>query len=85
MPLFYFHVRKGEDLDRAAEPIAVQDVDQIAEEAVELARDLLAEGDLAGLDRRAWVFEVADEAGQTVLTYPFRDAIEPDLPDPDAV
>ncbi|HEV2559672.1 MAG TPA: hypothetical protein VGU45_13680 [Microvirga sp.] len=83
MALFYFHIRKGEELERAAEPIALQAAGEIGEEAVELARDLLAEGDLAGLDRRAWVFEVADETGATVLTFPFRDAIEPDLPEAD--
>ena len=51
------------------------------EEAIEAARDLLAEGDLIGLDRRLWLFEVADESGTTVLTLPFSEAIEPDLPD----
>jgi hypothetical protein len=28
------------------------------------------------------VFEITDETGTTVLTLPFKDAVEPDLPDP---
>jgi len=30
------------------------------------------------------MFEIADKAEQTVLTFPFEAAIQPDLPDPDA-
>ena len=51
-----------------------------AQEAIEAARDVLAEGDLQGLDRREWVYEVADESGATVLVLRFEDALEPDLP-----
>jgi hypothetical protein len=32
------------------------------------------------LDRREWVYEVADESGDTVLVLRFEDAVEPDLP-----
>ena len=55
----------------------------LRDETIEAARDVLADGDLQGLDRREWVFEVADESGGIVLTLPFVDAIEPDVPDPD--
>ncbi len=56
----------------------------LREETIEAARDVLADGDVQGLDRREWVFEVADESGGIVLTLPFVDAIEPDVPDPDS-
>ncbi len=81
MSLFYFHIRKGPELERAVEPITLANSEDIAEEAIELARDLLAEGDLAGLDRRGWVFEVEDEAGVIILNFPFSEAVEPDLPE----
>ena len=81
MPKYYFHIRKGELLEEASEPIEVEAPEDVEEEAIEAARDLLAEGDLEGLDRRAWVFEVADENGETIYTLPFSEAIEPDLPD----
>jgi hypothetical protein len=83
MPKYFFHVRKGDVLDEAPEPIEIDSVDGVEEEAIEAARDLLAEGDLSGLDRRAWAFEVADEQGETILTFKFDDAVEPDLPDAD--
>jgi hypothetical protein len=80
MPLLYFHIRKGGEIDRAMNPVEVPDGADIAEEAVESARDLLAEGDLAGLDRRDWAFEIEDTDGNAVLTFPFSAAVEPDLP-----
>ena len=84
MPRFFFHIRKGEVFDRDDEGRKVDATGSLSEEATEASRDLLAEGDLQGLDRREWVFEIADEAGETVLTFPFEAAIEPDLPEPDA-
>lgn len=83
MPRYFFHVRKGEVLDQDTEGRDLAATEALSDEATEASRDLLAEGDLQGLDRREWVFEIADEAGQTVLTFPFEAAIEPDLPDPD--
>ena len=44
--------------------------------------DVLADGDLHGLDRREWLFEVTDGRGGVVLTFPFVDAIKPDVPGP---
>ncbi len=80
MPRYYFHIRKGEVLVEDPEGTEVSETEALEDEAVEAARDLLAEGDLQGLDRREWVFEVADESGATVLTLPFSEAVESDLP-----
>ena len=79
MPRYYFHIHKGELFVEDAEGIEVHEAGSLEEEAVEAARDLLAEGDLQGLDRREWVYEVADESGATVLVLRFEDAVEPDL------
>ena len=83
MPRYHFHIRKGDVLVEDSEGIEVSDAEALEEEAIEAARDLLAEGDLQGLDRRIWVYEVADESGATVLTLPFSEAVEPDLPKPE--
>ena len=83
MPRYFFHIRKGGLLEEAPEAIELPQGSSLAEKTTELARDLLAEGDLAGLDRRDWVFEVADENGQPVLMFYFADALEPDLPNDD--
>lgn len=80
MPRYYFHIRKGDVLVEDAQGIEVAQPEALEEEAVESARDLLAEGDLQGLDRRDWLYEVADESGGTVLVLRFQDAVEPDLP-----
>ena len=61
MPRYFFHIRKGGLLEEAPEAVELPEGWSLAEEAVEFARNLLAEGDLAGLDRQDWVFEVADE------------------------
>ena len=84
MPRYFFHIRKGDvvDQDSVGREIAATEV--LREETIEAARDVLADGDLQGLDRREWVLEVADESGGIVLTLPFVDAIEPDMPDPDS-
>ena len=80
MPRFYFHIRKGDVLVEDPEGTEVSETEVLEDEAIEAARDLLADGDLQGLDRREWVYEVADESGATVLTLPFSKAVEPDLP-----
>ena len=80
MPRYYFHIRKDDVLVNDPEGVEVAATESLEEEAIEAARDLLAQGDLQGLDRREWVYEVADESGTTVLTLPFADAVEPDLP-----
>jgi hypothetical protein len=80
IPRYYFHIRKGDVLVDDPEGIDVPETGSLEEEAVEAARDLLAEGDLQGLDRREWVYEVADETGNTALVLRFDDAVEPDLP-----
>jgi hypothetical protein len=81
VPRYFFHVRKGDVLVEDPEGTEVSETEALDEEAIEAARDLLAEGDLQGLDRREWVYEVADESGTTVLTLPFSKAVEPDLPE----
>ena len=83
MPRYFFHIRKGGLLEEAPQAVELPEGSSLAEEAVEFARNLLAEGDLAGPDRQDWVFEVADESGEPVLLFYFADALEPDLPKDD--
>jgi Ser/Thr protein kinase RdoA (MazF antagonist) len=80
MPRYYFHIRQGNVLVEDSSGVEVSGAEGLEDEAIEAARDLLADGDLQGLDRRDWVYEVADESGATVLTLPFSEAVEPDLP-----
>ena len=52
MPRYFFHVRKSEVLDQDSEGREIAATEVLREEAIEAARDLLAEGDRQGLDRR---------------------------------
>jgi hypothetical protein len=83
MPRYFFHIRKGDVFDKDSGGREIAATEALSDETIEAARDVLADGDVQGLDRREWVFEVADESGGIVLTLPFVDAIEPDVPDPD--
>jgi hypothetical protein len=73
MPLYYFHIRNGDKLERDPDGMELPDMDAALAEALTVARELL--GEISDLGREA-VIEVADEAGQTLLTLPFSDAIQ---------
>jgi hypothetical protein len=77
VPRYYFHIRSDDVRVEDLAGLEVPPTESLDEKAIEAARDLLADGDLQGLDRRGWVYEVTDETGTTVLTLAFKDAIEP--------
>jgi hypothetical protein len=83
MPLYYFHLRDGTDtiLDPEGSELAA---DAVAGKALWQARDCLA-GDVKSgrLDLRYHI-EVHDEAGETVHSIAFADALEIIPPDQDA-
>jgi hypothetical protein len=56
VPRYYFHIRKGDVLVEDPEGTEVSETETLEDEAIEAARDLLADGDLQGLDRREWVY-----------------------------
>ena len=79
MPRYFFHVYRGSDQsDLDSEGGECADLTVVREEALSTARHLLSEGMLAGKDRLHWRFEITDEAGHTVLTVPFSEAVERD-------
>jgi hypothetical protein len=76
MPLFFLHIRDGNDFFRDPEGIPVRDLDAARTEALESARSLMSQAIV--FDGRSGVhrsFEIADETGQTVLVVPFRQAV----------
>lgn len=70
MPIFYFHIRAGNLMIRDEEGLDAPHLDDVREEALQSARDLLSEGVLAGEDRSDWAVLVAEASGQIVLTLP---------------
>ena len=80
MPRYYLHILKGETLERDEVGIEIQDGNPLEEEVLEAARDLLADGDRQGIDRREWIFDVTDEAGTVVHSLLLGEAVELEEP-----
>lgn len=84
MPRYFFHLRYGLGPDKLAidpEGDDLPDVEAARAHALDAARDLSARTRSDGVrDWFACTYEIADEAGQPVLTVPFADIVaeEPD-------
>jgi hypothetical protein len=75
--LFYFNINTGKGVVEDPEGVTHPDLQAARRQALSQARDLVAEGDLKGEDRRRWRFEIMDRANQPVLTVEFSEALEP--------
>ena len=76
MPLYFFHIREGNELLMDPEGSHLPDLEAARSEAFECARQLISDAVLAGsplgMERN---IQIDDEAGQAVLSVPFRDVI----------
>jgi hypothetical protein len=68
---YYFNVRAGDTLIADEEGVDLPGLAQVAEEARQAARDLLANRVQHGEWLNGEMFEVADEGGNVVLEFPF--------------
>jgi hypothetical protein len=71
MPRYYLHVRTPTDLIKDPEGETRADLEAIRLEAIESAREILA-------DRRhaiSWLFEISDPEGNVLLVVPFTEAL----------
>lgn len=75
MAHYYFHMRSPNDYVRDLEGIDLADMDEVRKEAFESAKDILSDAIRADREVDHQAYEVMDEAGEIVLTYPLRDAI----------
>jgi hypothetical protein len=75
MSLHFFHVKDGVDLIEDHTGSDLPDLEAAREEALEGAREMLADGILSGRNRMRQRFEIRDAAGTTVLIVPFSDAM----------
>jgi hypothetical protein len=74
--LYYFNIRTGGGLVEDPEGDTYPDLRAAREEALAEARDMIAEGDQIGEDRRSWRFEITDRANQHVLTVEFLEGLD---------
>lgn len=75
MPKYYFHVHDRLGVINDDEGMELADMDEVKAEAIQSAREMLAEGKklgVLGLDR---MIAVKDADGKTVLTLHFEDAV----------
>lgn len=75
MAQYYFHMRNGHEL-RDPEGHNLPDLDAVRETAIAGARDILSEDIKRGELHLDWRFDITDAEGQTVMTVPFRDAVD---------
>ncbi|WP_064686584.1 DUF6894 family protein [Rhizobium bangladeshense] len=71
MPKYYFHLSRGEDLDLDTDGLEFASVAEAYDEAVEAAREMLAEAILAKRRSGGDCFEITSEDGALVATVPF--------------
>ena len=76
MPRYFFHIKDGLETIRDEEGIDFHNLDAVREEATESAREMMSEKIREGHGPDGRAFVVTDEQGQTVLTFPFKDAIQ---------
>lgn len=76
MPIYYFHLRNGDDvlLDPEGQRLDAQSSVELA--ALLQARGLISQDALDGRIDLAYHLDVEDEAGLVVHSLPFSDAIE---------
>ena len=80
MPLYYFHLRDGEDLLLDPEGRELEDSEQIAKAALREARSIISDDALRGRIRLDQHIDVEDSERRIVHRLPFADALEIRLP-----
>jgi hypothetical protein len=75
MPRYFFHIKDKASTSIDKNGIELDDLDAVREEATESARQMMSEQVLRGQTPDGEEFVVTDEQGQTVLTFPFKEAI----------
>jgi hypothetical protein len=75
MAMFYFHIQKGDCLVEDEEGIELFDLTEARAEAIETARDIMAEAIRSGDDWVEKAFVITDEQGRRLVTIPMTDAM----------
>jgi hypothetical protein len=78
MPRYYFHIKSDDDFVEDPEGVLLEGDGEAREEAIDAAREMLAERVRKGEVIDGHVFDVRDEDGTKVLALPFRDVLRLD-------
>lgn len=78
MALYYFDLIDGNDVPDIEGREIDGGIAKVRDEALEDAREMIADAARLGIDVTARRFEIRDELGNVVLTVHFREAIKPE-------
>jgi len=76
MPRYFFHIKEDAKTTLDSEGIELEGMHAVLEEAKEGAREIMSERVLRGHGPNGRAFVVVDEQGTTVLTLPFKLALD---------
>ena len=76
VPRYFLHVREAGDLVEDPDGTDFPDEAAVRKEAIEAAREIMAEHIRKGLDVSSWSFEVVDEDGRLIMSVPFSEAVQ---------
>ena len=71
MPLFFFHLRVGEHLDKDVLGVELADVADAHRQAIWAIGDMMRDAALTGTASCGDMFEITDRDGRPVLKVPF--------------
>ena len=75
MPRYYFHIKEEATTIRDNDGMELEELEAVRNEATQAAREMMSEDVREGYAPNGRTFVVTDERGQTVLMFPFKDAI----------
>jgi hypothetical protein len=78
MGRYYFNVRSSDELLEDDEGQSFPSVDEALAYAIRAAREIMSGRVAAGKQPNHRTFEIMDEDGRLVLSFPFLDALGPD-------
>ena len=76
MAHYFFHFQNRTKTLRDSEGVELMSLDEIREEAMQSAREIMSEQVLKGKAPNHCAFIIEDENGKTVLTFPFKLALQ---------
>jgi hypothetical protein len=76
MPLYYYQLQSNTDMVRDKEGINLQDLDSVREETIQSAREITSQLVLKGYQPDYRTFLIEDEEGNSILTFPFKEALK---------
>jgi hypothetical protein len=76
MPRYFFNIVDDDRTIVDSQGVELADLDEVRQEAVTSARELMSESVLRGQTPNGRRFVVTDEAGMVIAEIPFKDAME---------